>query len=166
MGSSKKPLPRHGTIQRYRLELRAKKGTCERCRAANRQTRAGERSNKRAADQRRTLHIVDEPQNEPTDLHAAPPTPPSPPAGDGDEEANPADLITAVRSLMRSRPSDMVLKVYGETVILLARAIEHADPKDIPKLAEEITDTVKLMAPPEKPGGGDNDPFASLGNAI
>ncbi len=60
----------------------------------------------------------------------------------------------------------MVLKVYGETVILLARAIEHADPKDIPKLAEEITDTVKLMAPPEKPGGGDNDPFASLGNAI
>lgn len=165
MGAPKKPLPRHGTIQRYRLELKAQKGTCERCRAANRQTRAGERTNKQAVDKRRTMHIVDDPQNEPTEPPATAPTTRAGGELPDDAETDPSDLVTAVRTLMRSRADDFVLKVYGETVILLAKAIQIADTKDIPKLAEEITDTVKLMAPPEKPGGSD-DPFAGLGNAV
>lgn len=164
MGAPKKPLPRHGTIARYRLELRAKKGTCDRCRAANSQSRAGERSNKRAVDQRRTLHIVADPQSEPTEETPEPPTTRASGEISDDVETNPAGLIAAVRNLMRSKPTDLVMKVHGETAIMLAKAFEQADPKDLAKLAEQISDTVKLMAPPEKPGGSD-DIFAGLGKA-
>src|SRR3990170_3555934 len=105
-------LPPHGMVRRYKLELAAKK-VCAKCRAANSRARAIERANRKARDQRANLSIVPEPQTAPTDE----PTPPPPSLAVGGIE-------NAVRNLLNTAPStDLLTHVYGEIVIVLARAI-------------------------------------------
>ena len=63
----KSALPAHGTVRRYRLELKDA-GACEKCRAANSRAKATERANRKARDQRSHMAIVPDPQDAPTDV--------------------------------------------------------------------------------------------------
>lgn len=159
MGTPK--LPAHGTVRRYRIELRDNE-VCERCRAANTKAKAAERANRRARDNRADMHLVEDPQIEPIDQPHEPkktriPTGVRVDVGSGIENA--------VRNYLNSAgPKDLLAHVYGEIVITVARVISTAEPKDIPKLTEEMVDAAKLMQPADHSGGSD-DPFAGLGVA-
>lgn len=164
MGTTK--LPRHGTLRRYKLEL-AEGQTCDKCRAANSRAKAQERANKKAREQRSGLHIVDDPPVDPTND-------PTEPADEPKTTHLPRDvridvgsgIENAVRNYLNSAGTqDLLAHVYGEIVITVARVISTAEPKDIPKLTEEMVDAAKLMRPADSTAGGGDDPFAGLGIA-
>lgn len=57
------PTPKHGTLQRYRLELREQKagrgkGPCDRCKSANNERARAARANRNAGQRRAQLSIV------------------------------------------------------------------------------------------------------------
>lgn len=159
-------LPAHGTVRRYRLELRDGK-VCDRCRAANTKAKATERANRRARDNRNEMHLVADPQADPTDE--------SMPSSDEAKTTRippgvrvdiGSGIENAVRNYFNSvDTNDLLARVYGEIVITVARVISTAEPKDIPKLTEEMVDAAKLMRPASDTGGGSDDPFANLGVA-
>jgi len=163
-------LPRHGTLRRYKLEL-AEGQTCEKCRAANSRAKAAERANKKAREQRAGLHIVPDPPagptDEPTDNVEAPAQPPKTTHLPRDVRTDVGGGIeNAVRNYLNSAGTqDLLAHVYGEIVIAVARVISTAEPKDIPKLTEEMVDAAKLMRPADSTAGGSDDPFAGLGVA-
>lgn len=165
--------PPHGTVRRYRIELKAG-NPCERCRAANSQARAKQRANRRARDNRAGIHIVDgtQPGTQPR-AHTAddtrPTAPASPPAktelAEGVRNMVGGGIENAVRNYLNTEgKGDLLATVYGEIVIAVSRVIAIAEPKDIPKLTEEMVDAAKLMRP-EAESGGSDDPFAGLGTA-
>jgi len=159
-------LPRHGTIRRYKLEL-AEGQTCEKCRAANSRAKAAERANKKAREQRAGLHIVPDPPSAPTDepTDAVPPTKTTHLPRDVRTDVG-GGIENAVRNYLNSAGTqDLLAHVYGEIVIAVARVISTAEPKDIPKLTEEMVDAAKLMRPADSTAGGSDDPFAGLGVA-
>ncbi len=59
-------IPRHGTEQRYRIELKAG-NTCDRCKAAHRKVRQRERDRARDRGMRAVITLVPRPQSIPTD---------------------------------------------------------------------------------------------------
>ena len=62
--TARRPLPKHGTVARYRREVADKKagkgsGPCERCRTANNARAKTARTNRAALDRRATMKIVE-----------------------------------------------------------------------------------------------------------
>jgi hypothetical protein len=70
-------------------------------------------------------------------------------------------IENAVRNFLNSEPQNLSAHIYGEIVISISKVMAVADPKDIPKLAEEMVDAAKLLAPAS--AGGDDDPFGGFG---
>lgn len=162
-------LPRHGTLRRYRLELKTDAGPCDRCKAANSKAKANERANRKARERRAQLSLVPDPQDEPTTEAetAAAPTPAEPKRTEvptGHLNLTGPGIENAVRNYLNSiSTNDLLANVYGEIVISLSKVIAISEPKDIPKLAEEMVDAAKLMRPAGPTGGGDDDPFSGFG---
>lgn len=71
-------------------------------------------------------------------------------------------IENAVRNFLNSEPKNLSAHIFGEIVISISKVMAVAEPKDIPKLTEEMVDAAKLLAP--APSGGDDDPFGGFGN--
>lgn len=161
----KRQPPAHGTVRRYRLEL--KDGTvCAMCRSANSKAKAEEREARKVRSAHPSLSIVPDPQSEPTVPPTAPLPQPAAAAAATTESTVSAlgfdGIQNAVRNLLNSAPpAELLTHVYGEIVIVLAKAISTADPKDIPKLTEEMVAAAKLMQ--RESGGGEHDIFSGFG---
>lgn len=93
-GKKRTTLPRHGTVARYRLELKTGKA-CDKCKAANSKARADYRQRAKKPPARPHLTIVPDTQTEDTPHTADTAEPPA--KGDDDKDPEPGPLEKALR---------------------------------------------------------------------
>lgn len=87
-------------------------------------------------------------------------TPPSPP--DVPLPLDTSALVKAVRAFAATVPSTPRVQMYVELLALIASSLATTEPKDRPKVLEQLVDTSKLIAPQEE-GSDDGPLFPGLG---